>query len=66
MSKKAIILILIVLIAISIILLPAAVFAFQGQPEKFDYYVKALEYMYKGFIAYLQKVFDLFKAAIGG
>lgn len=65
MSRKIIIILLVLLAITSIVWIPAIVFAFQGQAEKFDYYVKALEYMYRGFVIYLQKVIELFKVAVG-
>ena len=45
--------------------LPAAIAISSGQPEKLDFYVKALQYGLKGLQAYFGFIVDLFKVAVG-
>ena len=45
--------------------LPAVALAVTDQLDKFDYYVKALEYGLKGLIEYFKFVIELFRAAVG-
>ena len=61
---KTIILLLTILTLTSIIWMPLMVLAGTGKIEKFDYYVKALEYLWKGFQTYVNAIIDLFKIAI--
>ncbi len=44
--------------------LPAVALAVTDQLDRFDYYVKALEYGLKGLIEYLKFVIELFKTAV--
>jgi len=63
--KKRVLLELIILSLIAIfIFTPFIVSASVGHPEKFDMYVKALEYMLKGLIEYFKAITDLFVKAI--
>ena len=64
MSPKAIVLIALALILTAILWIPAIVFAASGAPEKFQYYVQALEYLLRGLIEYFRHVIELFRAAV--
>lgn len=55
-----------VLIITSIIWLPAITFALTDNYDKFQYYVKALEYGLKGLVEYFKFIIELFKVAISG
>ncbi|RLE87273.1 MAG: hypothetical protein DRJ67_05140 [Thermoprotei archaeon] len=48
----------------SIIWVPALALAATGQVDKFNYYVKALEYGLKGLIEYFNFIVELFKVAV--
>jgi len=61
---KTIVLLLAILMLTSIIWMPLIVMAGTGNIGKFDYYVKALEYLLKGFQTYVDAVIKLFKTAI--
>lgn len=63
-ERKAIIVLLIVLALTSILWLPATVMALTDNYDKFQYYVKALEYGLKGLEAYLRFIIELFKTAL--
>jgi hypothetical protein len=56
-------LVLLVLVAV-FIFIPFAVAYSIGHPERFEYYVKALEYGLLGLKEYFKFVLDLFKEAI--
>jgi len=56
----------VVLLLTSIIWVPAIAFALTDNYDKFNYYVKALEYGLKGLQEYLKFVIELFKVAVGG
>jgi len=64
-SKRVIIaLIVLVLVISSIIWAPALAFALNNDFNKFNYYLKALEYGLKGLIAYFKFVEEMFKLAL--
>jgi len=65
-NRRLVVLGIIALLLTSVIWVPALVFAASGQPEKFQYYVKALEYGLKGLQQYFQFIIELFKAAVSG
>lgn len=66
MNKKILLFVLIVLMATLPLWMPATVFAITDQYDKLTYYLKALEYMYKGLIAYFEWIWRLFKLAVFG
>ena len=63
-SRRLVAAALLALLLTSVLWAPAMVFAASGNPEKFDYYVKALEYLLKGLEKYFDAVVELFKTAI--
>jgi len=63
--RKIYILFFLTVLLMSILLLPAIVCLAEGNPEKFQYYVQALEYLFKGLIEYFRAVIELFKTAVG-
>jgi len=46
------------------IVLPAGVALAEGNPQMFDYYIKALEYGLKGLQEYFNFIIELFKVAL--
>lgn len=63
-NRKVILVIILLTIASSIIWVPAIVLAASGNTDKFQYYLKALEYGLKGLSKYFEFIIDLFKAAV--
>jgi len=62
--RKIYILFFLTILFMSILLLPAIVCLATGQPDKFQYYVQALDYLLKGLIEYFKAVVELFKTAV--
>jgi hypothetical protein len=59
--------VLLVLTAVSVIAVAGAVvYAAGSDPEKFQYFVKALEYGLKGLKEYFNFIIELFKIAVSG
>jgi hypothetical protein len=63
--RKSVVVFLILLLVSGFIWMPMVVFAVEGNPDKFQYYVQALEYMLKAFIELLKAILELFKEAVG-
>jgi len=64
-SRRKLIGILIVLLVItSFLWVPLVVFAVTDNLDKFDYYVKALEYGLKGLVKYFDFILKLFEKAV--
>ena len=66
MKRKTVIAIILFIAFTSILWIPATVFAITNSLDKFQYYVKALEYGLKGLEAYFKFIIELFKTALGG
>ncbi len=62
--SKLVAIALVVALLTSIIWVPALTLAATGQIDKFNYYVKALEYGLKGLIEYFKFIIELFKVAV--
>lgn len=65
MKKKTIFLIVSIVFLTAIIWFPALVLATTDNFDKFQYYVKALEYGLKGLTAYFEFIIKLFRYAVG-
>ena len=63
-ERTLILLLLLMLTVTSIIWVLAVVYATTGSPEKFQYYVKALESMLEGLKEFFKAVIELFKEAV--
>lgn len=63
-TKKLLLVLLIAIVATSIVWFPAVVMAVTDNLDRFDYYVKALEYGLKGLWYYFKFIVELFKTAI--
>ena len=63
--RKAFVLAIALLALTSVLWVPAAVCVATGQPDRFQHYLQALDYLLKGLIEYFKAVIELFKAAVG-
>jgi hypothetical protein len=62
--RKLIAILVIIIAATSIVWMPALTFAVRDEMDKFQYYLKALEYLLAGLREYFNAVIALFKEAI--
>jgi hypothetical protein len=62
--RKLIAILVIIIAATSILWMPALTFAVRDEMDKFQYYLKALEYLLAGLREYFNAVIALFKEAI--
>lgn len=64
MKRKLLAILIAVLILTSVIWLPALVLAVTNNFDKFDYYIKALEYGLKALVKYFEFILKLFEKAV--
>jgi hypothetical protein len=64
MSKKAIAIIVVLAILIAFVGVPATTALALGHPERFEYYVKALEFALRGLQEYFKTIIELYKLTI--
>jgi len=61
LSKKAIAIIVVLAILIAFVGVPATTALALGHPERFEYYVKALDYALRGLVEYFKTIIELYK-----
>jgi len=64
MNWKLLALVLVFVLLTAVVLVPGVVYAATGQPDKYQYYLSALEALLKGLVEYFKAVIELFKTAI--
>jgi hypothetical protein len=62
--RRLLVLLIVVLAVTAVVWMPAVVFAVRDEMDKFQYYLKALEYLLAGLREYFNAVIELFKEAI--
>ena len=64
-SRKLIVVVAVVLLLTSVLWFPAIALAVTDNYDKFEYYLKALEYGLKGLQEYFKFIIELYKISIG-
>jgi len=64
MSKKMLVIVVVLTILIALVGVPVMVTVAQGRPEKLEAFVKALEFALRGLQEYFKAIIELYKLTI--